>query len=613
MRSIPMQKIFSGATLLSFWVRGFAFLALALGLLVASALPAQAASDFNLASGTGSCATVVPAECTWNGTVLTVLDGADITVTGMVDNGRRIEIAPGAKSALTLSGASITLPKGNNSSPLQLNAGAILTLTLAGGTVNTLAARSGGTAAGLQAPAGTTLVIQGSGELDANSGGHGAGIGGSEGQAGGVITINDGTVNAISGGGAGIGGGANGAGGAITINGGTVKADATGSTCTSCGAGIGGGGGGGAGGYITIHGGDVQARGSTYAAGIGGSVGSAGGVIVIDGGTVHAWGGGGGGAGIGGGILGSGGSISICGTAVVTAVGGTGFAPASVYGAFSYGGGAGIGSGGTYDDLPINAGTLAFDLGHASVSATGGTGYGGVSVGASVGTGGYMGGPRSVTPGPVTYHTVTLTAVPPAGGTVAALPAGIDLSKIPHGANLFFTVTPAAHYKIVSVTVGGQNLGVVRSGTVVGITADTEIKATFVKMAAIGLAIKTQPKLDYTDGDALDLAALVVTLTYEDGSTEDVAFANFAANEITTDMSNGTVLSRDTDNGKTIKVTWSGLSASTDPLTVTVKVTRPPGVGAPPFTTPIPTLNEAGLALLALMMLAGAALRRRRG
>jgi len=215
-----------------------------------------------------------------------------------------------------------------------------------------------------------------------------------------------------------------------------------------------------------------------------------------------------------------------------------------------------------------------------------------------------------VTPGLVTYHTVTLTAVPPAGGTVAALPAGIDLSKIPHGANLFFTVTPAAHYKLVSVTVGGQNLGLVRSGTVVGITADTEIKATFVKMAAIGLAIKTQPKLSYSDGDALDLSALVVTLTYEDGSTEDVAFADFAANEITTDMANGKVLSRDTDNGKTITVTWSGLSASTDPLAVTAIVTGPP-VTDVPFNAAIPTLNEVGLALLALM-LAGAALRRRR-
>jgi len=618
-----MKKILSAAVLPSFGKRVFSFLALTLGLLAASALPAQAASDFNLATGAGSC--LAANQCQWSDPVLTVRDGADMTVSGAVTNGRRIEVAAGARATLTLNGVSISMPNGNSNSPLRLNAGANLTLTLAGGK-SSLTARSGGTAAGLQAPAGTTLVIQGAGELNATSGGHGAGIGGNDGQAGGVITINGGAVNAAiddtvvvvnatSGGGAGIGGGANGAGGAITINGGTVKADATGSTCTNCGAGIGGGGGGGTGGYITIHGGNVQARGGNYGAGIGGSIGSSlngpGGVIVINGGTVKAWGGRSA-AGIGGGIYGTGGSISVSGNAAVTAVGGAGYTTI-----LDYGGGAGIGSGGTYDYVPVSAGTIGYDSSRgASISATGGAGSGVTSAGANVGTGGYEGGPRSVTPGPVTYRTVTLTAVPPAGGTVAALPTGIDVKKIPNGANLFFTVTPAAHYKLISVTAGGQNLGAVRSGTVVGIMADTEIKATFAKMAVIGLAIKTQPKLDYTDGDALDLSALVVTLTYEDSSTEDVAFANFAANDITTDMANGKVLSRDTDNGKTIKVMWSNLSANTNPLTVAVKQTVPPPgppVSDVPFSAEVPTLNEAGLALLALMMLAGAALRRRRG
>ena len=127
---------------------------------------------------------------------------------------------------------------------------------------------------------------------------NGAGIGGSDGEKGGTIIINGGTVNATGGsGGAGIGGGSgywgNGSSGTIIINGGTVNA-----TGVRGGAGIGGGRDC-AGGIITINGGHVRAQGSTYSfgkddyalgAGIGGSGGGDGGKITISGGSVIAFG-----------------------------------------------------------------------------------------------------------------------------------------------------------------------------------------------------------------------------------------------------------------------------------------------------------------------------------
>ena len=103
---------------------------------------------------------------------------------------------------------------------------------------------------------GNSLTIYGqtaqSGQLEANGGTSGAGIGGGYMGSGSNITINGGYVTATGVHGAGIGGGANCPGSHITINGGTVKANST------SGAGIGGGMGG-SGSNITINGGNVTA------------------------------------------------------------------------------------------------------------------------------------------------------------------------------------------------------------------------------------------------------------------------------------------------------------------------------------------------------------------
>ena len=122
---------------------------------------------------------------------------------------------------------------------------------------------------GIQAAAGKTLIINGTGSLTASSYGLGAGIGGKRDVACGDIEIQGGTITATSGSrGAGIGGGDNASCGNITISGGTVNA-----TGGVRGAGIGGGRRGqdnGSCGNILISGGTVTATGGAGAAGIGG-------------------------------------------------------------------------------------------------------------------------------------------------------------------------------------------------------------------------------------------------------------------------------------------------------------------------------------------------------
>ena len=257
----------------------------------------------------------------------------------------RIVVAAGTTAKITLDGVNIS----NAVSSFQLQSSAVVNLTLADGTMNTLTCTTTSSAttgifAGLHAPSGTTLTIGGTGSLTSTGGHYSAGIGGSyissatssnSSNGTGNIFINSGTVTAQSGnGGAGIGGGwysANG-GIAVTITGGTVNA-----TSVGLGAGIGNGYDMNTGiikGSITIEGGTVDAVGGNGGAGIGGGRYNTVSTITIKGGTVTATSGSEG-AGIGGGSNGYYGTITISG--------GTVTAKSTVTSGSNYG--AGIGAG----------------------------------------------------------------------------------------------------------------------------------------------------------------------------------------------------------------------------------------------------------------------------
>ncbi len=254
-----------------------------------------------------------------------------------------------------------------------------------------------------------TMIFQG-GQIGSRGGNDGAGIGGGNESAGGVVEIYGGSVYASSAtDGAGIGGGDNGSGGNVTIYGGHVQAYGGG-----YGAGIGGGDkdtSTARGGVTYIYGGTVEAYGGTDAAGIGGGEGSDARYTEIYGGTVTATGGKYG-AGIGGGQDGDGGYIYIRG-GTVTAKGGVDAAGIGG-GETGHGGniyisggsvtatgneyGAGIGGGEDCD-----GGTIYISGGE--VTATGGTSnsFGNVGGGAGIGGGcDGTGGTITITGGKIT-------------------------------------------------------------------------------------------------------------------------------------------------------------------------------------------------------------------
>jgi len=203
-----------------------------------------------------------------------------------------------------------------------------------------------------------TLIIQGSGTLNASSNGGangwGAGIGGSDLVDCGNIVINSGTINATGGiWMAGIGGG-------------------FGKNCGS----------------ITINGGNVTATGGRGAAGIGTGVSQVSitcGDISITGGVVNATGGRGA-AGIGSGFVTYNGILNTCGNisitgGQVTATGGDGgdhvypdILTHTSWANYTYYGGAGIGTGSTSNEGSSSCGTITIGSGVTSVTATKGGG-----------------------------------------------------------------------------------------------------------------------------------------------------------------------------------------------------------------------------------------------
>lgn len=109
------------------------------------------------------------------------------------------------------------------------------------------------------------------------------------------------------------------------------------------------------------------------------------------------------------------------------------------------------------------------------------------------------------------------------------------------------SIAPADGMQI-SVYVGSTEPGTLL-GTYTETTSYTSTDRYFhseeepVVVTLTDITIKTEPTTtSYDEGDELDLDGLEVTLNYSDDSTEDVAFADFAAEGLTADPANGTAL-----------------------------------------------------------------------
>jgi hypothetical protein len=168
------------------------------------------------------------------------------------------------------------------------------------------------------------------------------------------------------------------------------------------------------------------------------------------------------------------------------------------------------------------------------------------------------------------------------------------------------TLTANAGFTFAGITNATINE---QAATVVGtpsttLTITRQLSATVVTTPPTGLSIQAQPTtLAYQAGQPLNLAGLVVRITYNGLPHRDVAFANFAAEGITTTPANGTVLAVATHHGRPVTVSLDGRTATTNNLTVTqsstaltpittaeINVTAPT-TGAVPNTTPTGTGN----------------------
>lgn len=126
--------------------------------------------------------------------------------------------------------------------------------------------------------------------------------------------------------------------------------------------------------------------------------------------------------------------------------------------------------------------------------------------------------------------------------------AGSDLDK---------ALTKEDNGKKLSLTLAGNNT-----------PAELEISVVeFSSSKVKSISVKTQPKLDYSSGDKLDLSKLVVVLKDANEATKEVPFKDFADNKLTTSPENGTLI--ENQKGK-IKITFDEkIPTETNPLNVT--------------------------------------------
>ena len=135
------------------------------------------------------------------------------------------------------------------------------------------------------------------------------------------------------------------------------------------------------------------------------------------------------------------------------------------------------------------------------------------------------------------------------------------------------TLTAKSNYTFTAYTTAAVNGQPAEISNITGgtVTLSYKFPATSTKKVT-AITIKSPPNnFNYTHGDTLDLTGLVVTLTYDDTTTEDVAVANFTAKGITANPSNGDKLARSMNNDKPITVSYGSLIKTPGNLTVNAK------------------------------------------
>ena len=122
-----------------------------------------------------------------------------------------------------------------------------------------------------------------------------------------------------------------------------------------------------------------------------------------------------------------------------------------------------------------------------------------------------------------------------------------------------------------SATINGQD-AVATNNTSTTVTLSHTFPETDGR-TVIDMEIKSQPtKLEYTHGDTLDLTGLVVTLTYNDTTAEDVIFEYFYSKNITPNPADGNHLVHLTHDGQPVTIIYGDLTTNTNNLNINPKV-----------------------------------------
>jgi hypothetical protein len=144
-------------------------------------------------------------------------------------------------------------------------------------------------------------------------------------------------------------------------------------------------------------------------------------------------------------------------------------------------------------------------------------------------------------------------------------------------------------------TINGQ-IAVVSNNTDKAITLSYTFPETYDKTVT-SIVIKTQPiTLTYTHDDPLDLIGLVVTLTYDDNTKEDVATSSFASKNITASPSQGNSLVRSKNNNRPVVITYGDLT----PLATGNLIVDPKIIDF--IVDPIPEQTYTGNQILPIVM-----------
>lgn len=127
---------------------------------------------------------------------------------------------------------------------------------------------------------------------------------------------------------------------------------------------------------------------------------------------------------------------------------------------------------------------------------------------------------------------------------------------------------------VTSVTIEGAltvgDNAVTASYVEAGVTYTCDVTITVVEDELRSIAVSTQPtKLAYASGEALDLSGMIVTVTYASGETKELT-------GYTTEPEAGDKLTIAANNEKPVEVSYGGMTAKTDNLTVSAKIVEKP-------------------------------------